>query len=213
MKFKLLAVIAFFVFGWPNQLAVFGEATVEQLSKQAADAAAKRNWTESQKFYRQILSIKEKEYGSIEDPRLVGSLNDIVRVTCVDGKCFDTMPYLKRLLQIRLKTPGPQSEDVAITYVLMAEAYEKGGKFREAQDYFNKALVVREKVYGKSSNEYLATKFNLVRVLEKTGDIKAAEQQHDECLKLLPLNGNRGVLARMIENHKVKALKSAAPTK
>lgn len=97
-------------------------------------------------YFMRILKYKEAKYGK-DSVELIQPLNDVVRVTCAGGACYDTIPYLKRLLAIR-KRVDPKSRDIPITLLLIGEAYEKREAYPEAMDYFKQATLAEKERIG-----------------------------------------------------------------
>lgn len=96
--------------------------------------------------FMRVLKIKEAKYGK-DSAELIQPLNNVVRVTCAGGACYDTIPYLKRLLSIR-KRVDPKSRDIPITLLLIGEAYEKREAYPEAMDYFKQATLAEKQRIG-----------------------------------------------------------------
>lgn len=159
-------------------------AEIKALEEKGRDYTTRRQWGKAQIVYGQILEKLQKQWGP-DDPRLIKPLNDVVRVTCVDGKCSDTVPYLKSLLKIRLKKFGEWHADVATTYALLAEANEKMQKYGEAIRYFREAIKVRDHVFGKTSSMAVRTRLNVIRVALKNKDKTTARAMQLECQTLL----------------------------
>ncbi len=157
---------------------------ISALEKKGRQYSNRRQWSKAQDVYRQILIKRQKQWGP-DDVRLIGPLNDVVRVTCVDGKCADTMPYLHDLLSIRLKKFGPWNADVATTYALIAEANEKMQRYPEAKDNFLEAVKIREHVFGKTAAISVRSRVNVIRVALKNKDKTAAKAMLLECQSLL----------------------------
>jgi tetratricopeptide (TPR) repeat protein len=154
------------------------------LEKQAREYSDKRQWAKAQAVYGSILEKRRREWGP-DDFRLVGPINNVVRVTCVDGKCADTVPYLQDLLRIRLKKFGLRNADVATTYALIAEANEKMRRYDEAMKNFGEAVQIRDELYGKTAEMSLRTRMNLIRVAIKKNDKAAARKNLQQCQTLL----------------------------
>lgn len=105
-----------------------------------------RKFEEARPLFMRVLRWKEAKYG-IDSAELIQPLNDVVRVTCAAGACYDTIPYLKRLLAIR-KRVDPKSRDIPITLLLIGEAYEKRQAYPEAMDYFKQATLAEKQRIG-----------------------------------------------------------------
>lgn len=160
------------------------ESDLKSLETQGREYSNRRQWSKAQKVYRLVLHQRQKMWGT-RDPRLIGPLNDVIRVTCVDGKCSDTVPFLKELLAIRLKQLGPWHADVATTYALIAEANEKMQRYPEAIKNFNEATKVRDHIYGKTAGISVQSRMNVIRIALKNKDKAAAKSMLQECQTLL----------------------------
>lgn len=160
------------------------ERYIEKLEKTARDYSNRRSWKNAQEIYGEILQKRQKQWGR-DDIRLIGPLNDVVRVTCVDGKCANTVPFLNDLLAIRLKKFGKWNADVATTYALIAEANEKMQRYPEALKNFKEVILIRDKVFGKTSAMAIRTRFNVIRVALKAKNKALAKETHLECRTLL----------------------------
>ena len=136
---------------------------VTSLGDLATVYANEQNYTAARALYLRVLAIKESQCGT-DSPTLIGPLNDVVRVTCAGGVCFDTIPQLRRLLSIRRKAFGEDSRDVPVTLLLIAEAYEKHAKYEQAIDYFQQAIASEQKRSGKHSRMVHLLSQNLARV-------------------------------------------------
>ena len=165
-----------------------GLETVDLLEKKGRQFSTTRQWGKAQAVYRQVLQLREKEWGR-EDVRLIQPLNDVIRVTCVDGRCADTVPYLNRLLAIRLKKFGRQHADVATTYALIAEANEKMHRYPAALKNFGEAVKIRDLLYGKTDALAISSRVNMIRVFLKNNDKPAARKVMEECQALLKARG------------------------
>lgn len=121
-------------------------ANVKNLDDKAQALARQRKFDEARPLFLRVLKIKEAKFGK-ESHELIQPLNDVVRVTCAGGACYDTIPYLKRLLSIRRKTE-PGSRDIPINLLLIGEAYEKRKAYPEAMDYFKQAALAEKERTG-----------------------------------------------------------------
>lgn len=105
-----------------------------------------RKFDEGRPLFTHVLKLKERKYGK-DSAELLQPLNDVVRVTCASGACYDTIPYLKRLLAIH-KRVDPKSRDIPITLLLIGEAYEKRQAYPEAIEYFKQSALAEKQRIG-----------------------------------------------------------------
>jgi tetratricopeptide (TPR) repeat protein len=173
----------------PSSAAVRKPDAIESMEKKAREYSNRKQWGKAQIAYRQILEERQKQWGR-DDIRLVGPLNDVVRVTCVDGKCSNTVPYLNDLLSIRKKKFGVWNADVATTYALMAEANEKMQRYPEAIKNFRESIKIRDRVFGKTAAMSVRTRMNVIRVALKNKDKAGARAMLLECQTLLSAQRN-----------------------
>jgi tetratricopeptide (TPR) repeat protein len=142
--------------------------SLAELDRQAKSYAQHKQWNKAQQSYKEILRRQQREFGA-EDFRLAKPLSDVVRVTCIDGKCAATVPYLKQLLQVRQKHFGPVHPQVATTLLLLGEAYEKMKDYDNALVFFRQAAQMQETLTGKDSPISIGTRRNTIRVLKEKG--------------------------------------------
>ncbi len=179
-----IALVLAVVFNLQSQALPASSRSVEALEKEGRQYSNRRQWSKAQTVYGQVLTLRQKQWGR-DDIRLTGPLNDVIRVTCVDGKCSDTVPYLNDLLAIRLKKFGPWNVDVATTYALIAEANEKMQRYRQAIKSFREAIKIRDHVFGKTAAISVRTRMNVIRVALKNKDKATAKAMLLECQTLL----------------------------
>ncbi|HEY9679643.1 MAG TPA: tetratricopeptide repeat protein [Drouetiella sp.] len=130
-----------------------------------------QKFDDARPYFLNVLKIEEKKNGP-DSPKLLTPLNNVVRATCAGGACYDTIPYLQRMLSIRRKT-DPNSSDIPINLLLIGEAYEKKEKFEPALDYFRQAVLAENKRSPHSPMSQ-ALERNIDRVQHKL----AARTQH-----------------------------------
>jgi tetratricopeptide (TPR) repeat protein len=124
-----------------------------------------KKFADATPLYVRVLKIEETKHGK-NSVELIKPLNNVVRVTCAGGECYDTIPYLKRLLSIRQKAFGLNSRDVPVTLLLIGEAYEKRNKFDEAIAYFKQAIAAEKAKSGNSPMSVTLTR-NIDRVCKE----------------------------------------------
>jgi tetratricopeptide (TPR) repeat protein len=128
--------------------------------------ARRKKFADARTTYLKILKNKESLYGK-DNPILIPRLNDVIKVTCAGGLCYNTIPELKRLLLIRQKAFGANSTDVPITLQVIGEAYEKHNDYAEALKYFRQAVSVQKNISGANSVMVTALNKNVDRILNK----------------------------------------------
>jgi len=140
--------------------------------------AAQRKWAQARDLFWQALDIAEAKVGK-DSAELIKPLNNVVRVSCAAGNCYDTVPQLKRLLAIRKKAYGEFSKGLSINLLLLGEAYEKKGKLVEAKAYFEQAVETETRVSGKNSELTRSLAKNICRVGEKLNPPEIRHQAFD----------------------------------
>lgn len=156
------------------QLALKLTASMKQSDPRVAESmedlaklyARQKKFAEARATNLKILKLKESIYG-MEDKALIGPLNDVIKVTCAGGLCYETMPELKRLLAIRQKAFGENSNGVPVTLQLIGEAYEKHKDYGQALKYFRQAVSVQKQISGEKSTMVINLSRNIDRILKK----------------------------------------------
>ncbi len=131
--------------------------------------AKEKKFARARSLYLKVLKINEMRYDA-ENPALIPALNNLIKITCAGGLCYDTIPELKRLLAIRQKAYGDISREVPPTLLMIGEAYEKHKNYRDALTYFKQAVAVQKKLTGETSTIVLALSKNVDRVMKETGE-------------------------------------------
>jgi tetratricopeptide (TPR) repeat protein len=168
-----------------QQATGFG-ATDERLSTTLDDLGSlytkERKFDDARQIYLRVLKLKEELYGK-SSIALIAPLNKVVRVTCANGKCSDTTPELKRLLQIRRSAGGYYLRDIWVNLLLLGEAYEQQRKYSEAVDYVNQAIAAAAKETGKGSRQTIALSLDLIRLNQEMSNYGEAERICKESLE------------------------------
>jgi tetratricopeptide (TPR) repeat protein len=180
-----------------------GDRLVIALKDLASVYASDKKFGDARVAYQRVLKIDEQKYGR-ESPMLITPLNDVIKVTCVTGKCYDTIPELKRLLAIRRKAHGAHSRAVPVTLLLLGEAYEKHGDFSQAVIYFTEAVATEKKISGHQSAMAAALAKNTERAKQEL-----AYKQREES-KQKPAQQKRKQVSNQLAPAKRRAIKSQA---
>jgi tetratricopeptide (TPR) repeat protein len=149
------------------------------LNDLASVYASEKKFAEARTAYERVLKINEQKYGR-ESPMLITPLNDVIKVTCVTGACYDTIPELRRLLSIRRKAGGTYSREVPVTLLLLGEAYEKHGDFSKALTYFTEAVATEKKLSGEQSAMAAALSKNIERAKKEQADKQQKDRHLDK---------------------------------
>jgi tetratricopeptide (TPR) repeat protein len=144
--------------------------------------ALERKYDDARPVFLRVLKLDEEKYGK-NSTSLIGPLNNVVRVTCAGGKCSDTTPELKRLLQIKENAGGIYLQDIPVALLLLAEAYEKQGKYADAVAYVNQAVVAQAKLTGARSRQAIQLSLNLARLYSEMSKYDQAERVCKEALR------------------------------
>jgi tetratricopeptide (TPR) repeat protein len=146
------------------------------LNDLASVYASEKKFAEARTAYERVLKINEQKYGR-ESPMLITLLNDVIKVTCVTGECYDTIPELRRLLFIRRKAGGTHLREVPVTLLLLGEAYEKHGDFSQALTYFTEAVATEKKLSGEQSAMAAALSKNVERAKKEQVQKEQAKKE------------------------------------
>ena len=123
----------------------------------------RKEYADARTTYLKVLKLQEEIHGK-DDVSLIPRLNNVVKVTCVNGSCYDSLPELKQLAAIRQKRFGPKCTELPFNLQMIGEAYEKHGDFKTALQYFKQAVHVQSSISGPDSLLAKALSKNIERV-------------------------------------------------
>jgi tetratricopeptide (TPR) repeat protein len=135
----------------------------QSLDDLAAVFSYRKEYSDARTTYLKVLKLQESIHGK-EDVSLIPRLNNVIKVTCVNGSCYDSLPELKQLATIRQKRFGSKCSDLPFNLQMIGEAYEKHGDFKTALQYFQQAVAVQSKISGPDSLLAKALSKNVERV-------------------------------------------------
>jgi tetratricopeptide (TPR) repeat protein len=148
---------------------------IQSLNDLANAFAHEKRLSEAQITYIAALKRQEKLLGA-DSIALVPTLNSIIRVTCADGRCGTTLPYIKQLLAIRQKRLGVSHRDSLLTMQLLGETYEKEGKLDLALKCFQEKTELTKNQFGSGDLAVLNCSSNVARILIKKKEYAKAEK-------------------------------------
>ncbi|HEY9760375.1 MAG TPA: tetratricopeptide repeat-containing protein [Oculatellaceae cyanobacterium] len=135
----------------------------QSLDALAAVYSYRKKYADARTSYLKVLHLQESIHGK-DDASLIPRLNNVIKVTCINGSCYDSLPELKQLANIRQKRFGPKCSDLPFNLQMIGEAYEKHGDFKNALQYFQQAVAVQSKISGTDSPLAKALSKNVERV-------------------------------------------------
>lgn len=177
------------------------DKAIATMQKQAVALRQQKHYKEARDLYLQVLDRQEFLSGKTSKD-LIGPLNDIVKTSCMAGACYDAMPQLKRLLEIKRATYGNNYADLPFNLQLMGEACEKKGKYDDALNYFNQAVEAQKRIGGSKNNTDMMLAINTGRALEHLNQKPAAKKLY---LNLLSQAKQRNLPAEDTVYRAVKA--------
>jgi len=119
-----------------------------------------------------------------EDPIRASALNILSTIFWRLGKYDQAEQLCERALELRLKTGGPESVEVATSYNTLGGILISMGKYEEARDRFARALELREKILGPEHPHVASVLANLGRVSLEMGRLEEARQLQLRALAL-----------------------------
>lgn len=157
------------------------DKAIATMQKQAVALVKQKHYKEARDLYLQVLNRQEFLSGK-NSKELIGPLNDVVKTSCMAGACYDAMPQLKRLLEIKKAAFGDNYADLPFNLQLMGEACEKKGKYAEALNYFNQAVEAQKRIGGSKNNVDIMLAINTGRALEHLNQKPAAKKLYTNLL-------------------------------
>jgi len=113
---------------------------------------AKKQYSESAKFYQRSLSIYEKTLGP-NDPKLADILAGLGWSSYAIGELPKTETCLLRSLSIREKANGSESAAAAESLYVLGQFYHKSGKTNKAIEFYKRAIPIFEKTRGENDQQ------------------------------------------------------------
>lgn len=157
------------------------DKAIATMQKQAVALVQQKHYKEARDLYLQVLDRQEFLSGK-NSKELIGPLNDVVKTSCMSGACYDAMPQLKRLLEIKKSAFGDNYADLPFNLQLMGEACEKKGKYADALNYFNQAVEAQKRIGGSKNNMDIMLAINTGRALEHLNQKPAAKKLYTNLL-------------------------------
>ncbi len=114
-------------------------------------------------------AIETAEALGPDEPRLVSSLKNLAGVLGSEQRYDDAEPILERVLELSLRTLGPDHPDVVVCLRHLAWLAERHGERLRARDFYRSSLETEDKAFGSETDRSLPTLFSLAR-LYHTGE-------------------------------------------
>jgi len=121
------------------------------------------------------LSAPAEKGGGEESEDAVLSMNDLGTALWASGEYEEAERVLRRALDIRRKTLGPDHAYVGISLNNMGMMLKERGNLDGAEQMLREAYAVRSRVHGENSSEAATTLANVGVVLFERGDLAGAE--------------------------------------
>jgi tetratricopeptide (TPR) repeat protein len=137
--------------------------------------ATEHKYDDARLVFLRVLKLSELKYGK-SSTALIGPLNNVVKVTCAGGKCSDTVPELKRLLQIKQNAGAACVRDLPVALLLLGEAYEQQKKYPDSVDYIKQAVAAQTKLTGAGSRQTIQLSLNLARLYQEMSKYDEGER-------------------------------------
>ncbi len=171
------------------------------------------HYNEALTVYRNVLSIQEKAFGTINHPEYAAALHCMAGVQVRLGHYNEAVSSYRESLGIRKKVQGEEVhlEHAASLYGL-AGALDKLGAYKEAVATYRKVLTIQGREFGSGEHpDYAATLGGLAASLAHLGLYKEAVQNYQKSLAIqkrvygtdihaeyaVSLNGLAGALDRL----------------
>lgn len=200
------------------------EAELTILRKQASALVKERKLSKARPIALKVVSLEQSLHG--QSPALVGDLSRVIAVSCASDRCFDALPELRHILELKSKLYGENYPGKPFTLQMIGEAYEKKNDFENAEKYYREAIDSQIRVRKNDRDTIdLALNINLVRLYEKQNRLEEAEalyrrllyQEKQRGLKASgslmqsTLSGYRQLLSKQGRQAEARALKSDLP--
>jgi tetratricopeptide (TPR) repeat protein len=201
-----------------------GEAELAALRKEASALVKERKLSKARPIALKVVSLEQFLHG--QSPVLVGDLSRVIAVSCASDRCFDALPELRHILELKSKLYGENYPGKPFTLQMIGEAYEKKNDYESAEKYYREAIESQIKARKNDRDTVdLALNMNLVRLYEKQNRLAEAEalyrrllyQEKQRGLKASSalvqstLSGYRQLLSKQGRQAEARALKPDLP--
>ncbi len=135
----------------------------------------KKDYQESEKWYLESKSIREKVLGS-EHPDYAWSLNNLATLYMDMRKYENAEPIFLETKAIREKVLGKEHLDYAGTLNNLANLYAQMGKYLKAEPFYIEAIAIKERLLGSDNLNYASNLSNLASLYLKMLNYDKAEK-------------------------------------
>jgi len=182
----------------------------EALNTLALTLHQKGDYAEAEKYYRQVLDMRDVLRRDSTDPHLeTALLSNFGQLMADRGKLEDAARYLGECVEIRRQTLGGDHPRLALAIAKYANVLRDQGKLAEAEALLREAVAMRERLHGAQHPDLATTLTSLARTLADRGKTAEAEQlvrrsieMHTRLNRLITPEAMTGVrlLAELLHN-------------
>lgn len=130
---------------------------------------------EAKDTWQSVLAVRERTGGGAL-PESVSCLNGLARVALAEGKRVEALEMLERAQLYGAERDEAGSLEWAEMLETMAEVYEAGQEYRQAERAARKALEMRERILGNKHLDLIENLSTLARLDRKLGEVEEAEK-------------------------------------
>jgi tetratricopeptide (TPR) repeat protein len=156
---------------YENSLSPGHPGLVGSLTTLAVLVERQGHYAEAERLLQRVLSLQEKQ--NVVEPE-AATLTNLARVILlVPSNGFNRLQeaegLLRRALQIREQTLGPDHVEVGIVMARLASLLQQRHQYEEAEKILRRALAIQEKQMGGENLEVIANLNNLAVLLRQQG--------------------------------------------
>jgi len=146
--------------------------------------AARAQYAEAEKYYREAIQIMEAWYGR-DHPDTATFIGVFARTLLLEGKSTEAEGLLRRVLETQQRAYGGRDVRIAVTLDSLGKIAEKRGDLRAAQADFSRAFDIAQTIWGGANYNTAILKADLGDAHLRRGRIALAEQELREAVQVL----------------------------
>jgi CHAT domain-containing protein/tetratricopeptide (TPR) repeat protein len=141
------------------------------------------DYTGAERYYRQVISIVEKQLGQ-GHPKSGDALKRLASLKLAKGEIAEAVKIYRRVLSIRESALGARSLAVSLDLMNLGYALRASRHYGESEMTYKRSLNLREALVGPRSDLIITTLNHLADLYDDTGNYVASDQLSERALQM-----------------------------
>ncbi len=143
-----------------------------------------KRYEEAEGFLKKALEIAETSSSSGEGQEVLPALMVLASLYMTTGKYKDAEPCYKRILEVKYKVYGENSQEIISSLCHLGELYNLQNNFAESEVFLETALETAQHIYTHDDIRLANVMFQYARVLTQVGRDDEGERLHARAEKI-----------------------------